>query len=485
MNRQEEISFIESELKIRLPKSYKDFLFNKGNGIAFGLPILGLPATYDLSTALGATALLRLSRPELQDFLAVRIYDNRMLCLDLSSVSQFDAPLVEINLNTSDTPQNLHKSFGEYLKNSEDSKREIKYGLERLKNIIARNKNSGREYNHTDNNVPFKARHWRVHRCCVHDLVVGLTAFRYNESFNGIEVDTFLSTEHPDYEKGHGTKALIALILADAYKNGTSMEVRFREKIIPKNLLSVLKSFDIKLQNQNEGIISHSESISIFSSLLGIQSDTKEIIQTLEKAKEATLQGVCFLINSRVWTTEEVNWLIINAPRVKAIIFGRDNPENRINYSESLSLGRCALALTKFKEKVQISSEDETNELEIKIANQLFVVSSFKSCSVDWLKDNLIYSIKTGETFNILSRPRSNWINIAEQIQSDINVIETQKGKKIILYSNDILSYPDFHSIFQAANKHPDLSYLIVPFSSEELDEEIIMKIKKARRYRA
>lgn len=485
MTKQQEISFIEHELNVRVPNSYGDFLWERGSDIAFGLPILGLPASYELSSVLGTTSLLRLARPELQNFLAIRSFDDRMLCLDLRSGNLADAPLVEISLNNSDAPINLDKSFAAYLKDSDKSKREIENGLEKLSNLILRNKKSGRAYKHTDNIVPFKARHWRVHRCCVHDLVVGLTAFRYNESFNGIEVDTFLSTEHPDYEKGHGTKALISLILADAYKNGTSMEVRFREKNIPQNLLSVLKSFDIKLQNQSEGIISHSESISIFSSLLGLQNDTKEKIQELEKAKEATLQGVCFLINSRVWTTEEVNWIIINSPRVNAIIFGRDNPENRFNYSESLSLGRCALSLTKFKEKVQISSEDGTNELEIKITIHLFVVSSLKSCSVDWLKDNLIYTIQSGEKFSVLSRPRSKWIDITEQIQSDVKAIETQKGQKIILYSNDILDFPDFNSIFQSANKYSDLSYLIVPFSSEELDEEIILKIKKARRYRA
>ena len=167
------------------------------------------------------------------------------------------------------------------------------------------------------------------------------------------------------------------------------------------------------------------------------------------------------------------------------MIFGRDNPEIRINYSESLSLGRCALALTKFKEKVQISSEDETNELEIKIVNQLFTVSSFKPCSVDWLNEDITYQMQASEVYKILSRPRSRWIDISEQVKSDIKAIETQSGKKIILYSNDILNYPDFHSIFQSVNKDSDLSYLIVPFSSEELDEEIITKMKKARRYRA
>lgn len=38
---------------------------------------------------------------------------------------------------------------------------------------------------------------------------------------------SFIATDHPDYEPGHGIKALTLLLLSDAYKNGASMEFRF------------------------------------------------------------------------------------------------------------------------------------------------------------------------------------------------------------------------------------------------------------------
>jgi hypothetical protein len=495
LNKQEEISFIETELKIRLPNSYRDFLLSKGNNIAFGLPILGLPATYDFSTALGATSLLRTARPELNKYLAIRIFDDRILCLDLSKENQTDAPLVEVSISSSEAPTPLPHSFGSYMKEAEQSKKTIEYGLRRIKNLYS-NK-LVKPYTHAakENKVPFKARDWRVHRCCVHDLIVGLTAFKYSEAFNGIEVDAFLTTDHTDYEEGHGTKALMTLVLSDAYRNGTSMEVRFtkfdsltKKRVadnIPRNLIATINSLGIKLQNQNEGIITHDESINIFSALLGIQNEARSKIKELELTNQATLQGVCFLINSRVWTIEQINWLILNAERVKAIIFGRDNPENRINYSESLSLGRSVLALTKLKEKIEISSDEEMNEVEIKISGEFFNISSFKSSSVEWLHENEFFEFEAEESFTVLSRPRSKWINFTEQIADDINSIKNEKGNKLILYSNDVINYTDFHSAFQCTNKLSDLNYLIVPFSAEEMDEEVISKMKKARTYRA
>lgn len=498
MNKQEEISFIESELKINLPKSYRDFLFNKGAGIAFGLPILGLPATYELSSVLGATSLLSLSRPELNNLLAIRIIGDRLLCLDLTKGNSLDAPLVEVSISSSENPSPVHNSFGSYLNESEQSKKQIEYGLRRIKNLYSNKLVKEYAHNKNEGKVPFKARDWRVHRCCVHDLVVGLTAFKYSEAFNGIEVDVFITTDHPDYEEGHGTKALMTLILSDAYRNGTSMEVRFtrfdlkeRARVadnIPRNLLHTLNSFGIKLQKQGEGKITHDESINIFSSLLGIQEDAKTKIKKLELANEATLQGVCFLINSRVWTIEQINWLIINSDRVKTIIFGRDNPENRINYSESLCLGRCVCALTKLKEKIEISSDEEVNEVEVKIKGEFFQLTSFKSCSIDWLPDNEYYDIEEGETITVLSRPREKWMNFKKQILEDVATIGKEKGKKIILYSSELSQYEDLNIMQSAIREAPHLSQLeffIIPISAEELDEEVITKMKKARTYRA
>ena len=498
MTRQEEISFIESELKVQIPNSYKDFLLSKGTGIAFGLPILGLPASYELTSSLGATSLLRTIRPELKNLLAIRLVDGRALCLDLTKTNHSDAPLVEVTFSPAEQPTIVHNSFRSYLNEAEQSRKQIEYGLRRIKNLYL-NK-LVKEYAHEENKgkVPFKAGDWRVHRCCVHDSVVGLTAFKYSEAFNGIEVDVFMTTDHPDYEEGHGTKALITLILSDAYRNGTSMEVRFtrfelkeRARVadnIPKNLLDTFHSFGIRLQRQTEGIITHDESINIFSSLLGIQEEAKAKIKKLELVNEATLQGVCFLINSRVWTIEQINWLIINSERVKAIIFGRDIPENRINYCESLLLGRSVCALTKLKEKIEKSSDEEVNEVEIKIKGEFFRLTSFKSCSIEWLSDNQNYVIEEGETITVLSRPREKWINFKEQMVEDITAIHKEIGKKVILYSSELFQYEELNAIQSAIRNTSELSQLeifIIPISAEELNEEVIKKMKKARTYRA
>lgn len=498
MNRQEEILYIESELKIHLSKTYKDFLLKVGTGVAFGLPVLGLPAKYELTTALGATSILRLARPDLNNLLAIRIFDDRMLCLDLKNGEQEDAPLVEVCLSSNEQPLNVHSSFARYMFESDQSKKQVEYALKRIKNLYSNNLVKEYSHNEKEGKIPFKARDWRVHRCCVHDLVVGLTAFKYSEAFNGIEVDVFITTDHPDYEEGNGTKALMTLILSDAYRNGTSMEVRFtrfdkKERarvvdIIPRNLVLTLNSLGIKLQKQSEGVITHDESINIFSSFLGIQEEAKAKIKKLELVNEATLQGVCFLINSRVWTIEQINWLIINSDRVKAIIFGRDNPENRINYTESLSLGRTVCALTKLKEKMETSSDDEVNEVEVKINGEFFHLTSFKSCSIDWRPNNEYYDIEGGETITVLSRPRAKWMDFKKQIIEDITTIRQEKGKKLILYSCEVLQYENLNGIQAAIGKTEDFGQLeifIVPVSVEELDEEVITKMKKARTYRA
>ena len=59
MDREKEISFIETELNVQIPNSYKEFILSKESDVAFGLPIRGLPETYDYSSTLGLTFLLR------------------------------------------------------------------------------------------------------------------------------------------------------------------------------------------------------------------------------------------------------------------------------------------------------------------------------------------------------------------------------------------------------------------------------------------
>jgi len=495
VNNLDEILLIEKEIDLNIPKFYNDYLSTRKINKVFGLELLGIQSTYDFSSVFGATLLLRLTRPLLRGYLVIRLLDERTLCLDLLKGNQNDAPLVEINLNTSDEPRSIHPSFIQYIEESQKSETEIKVGIKKIKHIVSLNNKRHKIYSHSNitNKIPFKARDWRIHRCCVHDSVVGLTAFRYNDYFNGIEVDTFLSTEHPNYEEGHGTKALLSLILSDAYRNGTSMEVRFTKygldgkriaDIIPNNLLSLISTFGIKLVKQDNGIITNCESINIYSLLIGIQNEVINIINTLELKNEGTLQGICFLINNRVWTIDQVNWLVLNSESIKYTIFGKCNPENRINYSHSLCLGRSVCAFNKLKETIIHSDIETINEVEVNIKGALLFLTSLKPCSIKWVSSSNLFHIDENETIAILSRPRSKWININDQINEDIVEFKDEKLRKIILYSNDVLNYPDFIQILKSFSINSELIILVIPYSAEELDDEVINKMKIAKKYR-
>lgn len=107
---------------------------------------------------------------------------------------------------------------------------------------------------------------------------------------------------------------------------------------------------------------------------------------------------------------------------------------------------------------------------------------------IDGLPDNECYDIEEGETITVLSRPREKWTNFKEQIIDDIATIGKEVGRKIILYNSEVFQYENLLAM-QAAIKSTasltKLDILIVPLTSEEMNEEVISKMKKARTYRA
>lgn len=503
MTDQKAILFIENKLNIQIPNSYKNFLINKGKDIVFGLPLLGLPATDELSSSLGATLVLRALRPELKKYLAVRIYEERILCLDLINDNKIDAPLVEVDINSAEQPVIVHNSFDNYLNESEKSKKQIEYGLNRIENLYSKKLVKTYDRKNKDGKIPFKARDWRIHRSCVHDRVVGLTAFKYNEYFNGIEVDVFLSTDHPDYEAGHGIKALLLLIFSDAYRNGTSMEIRFtqfeehstKNRIkdeIPIQLVQLFKDSQIKISELDEALITHKESVNLYEKIIGIDGESMEKVYKLEKENKLSMQGVCYLIASRIWMLDEVSWILLNSPRPEGILFGKDTPEKNLMYEESLNWGRAALAITKLRHKLEnslnIENEKKDNgnregDTTIRIENFVQHIAAHQTAILDWLITPSSIKIEIEEEITVLARPRRFYPLPEQLIKDDAKILKknSSKNRKFLLYNEDFLKIENCKKIADLLKKNSNIELLILPYNTNEIDEEINNRMKKSR----
>jgi hypothetical protein len=492
-----ELADIEKHLGVTFPESYRKFLEEEGSGLIYGLPIYGLPASQNIDSVWGATEALRLARPDIpSNYVVIRFMDSRALCIDL--INNGKDTLVEINLIGNEQPKKIHDSFALYLEEGKRSEDEINRALRRIENLF-RYENI-KEYDHKSDpeskskRLPFKAKDWRVMRSSVHDQIVGLTAFRHNEKFNGLEVNVFISTDHPDYEPGHGVRALMMLLLSDAYKNGATMEIRFTrhdpkkgERVpdrIPKHLMTLLGENKIRLSRYEEGIITHNESVNLYASILGITNELKERIKKYEAEERLSLQGVCYIISSRLWTIEEATWILFNCPRPEGVLFGRDVPEDRMKYLESLSYGRAALAVTKFRNKLENNISENEGDSLLEVDGPLWKIVPKQPSEIDWSISSETVGIIPEEKITVLSRSSRVMPNENQLITEDVNTLISNTkddSRKFILYSSDFSKVSNFKEIADRIKSKTDIEILLLPFNSKELDEEVNEKMSKAR----
>lgn len=496
----QEVSDIERNLGVAFPNSYKDFLLeNRKSNLANGLPIFGLSIDSEIDSVWGATETLRLARPDLPyKYIAIRFLDSRALCIEIDN-SKAEDPLFEINLTNDESPKRIHESFGKYIKECEKSEEEIDEAFSRIINLFNHDlkiydRNGKGELIES---IPFKARDWRIMRSSVHDQVVGLTAIRYNEEFNGLEVDVFISTDHPNYESGHGIRALMMLLLSDAYKNGATMEMRFTRFIIgqgrvtdkiPNNLVNLFKENKISLSKYAEGIITHSEAVNLYAAILGIKDDLKGKIREHEKEGRLSLQGLCYIVCSRLWTIEEASWILLNCPRPEGVLFGKDIPEDRIRYLESLSYGRTTLAMTRFRSKLENNIFEKEIESVVEVNGLIWMVIPRQSCELDWSISPDSIQIKPEERIAVLSRPRRISPNEEQLIEEDLLALTLNAkdgSKKFLLYSSDFLNIKNYIEIINRIRDKKDTQLIILPLSCKELDEEVNDRMAKARVVRA
>lgn len=511
INKQREILFLEKQLGVSLCKSYKKFLIEHRNPkqcIINGLPILGLFLNFGLTSVIGATAHLRKKRPDLpKSLIPIRLLDVRALCLDLENGAVDDAPLVEVNLEEKGTPPvQIHPSFKEYIEGGEKTKRRIQEAFEQIRKCREdTERKRERKFEHLKSVFHPRAEDWRPIRSCVHDEVVGLCALKYDPLKDALLVAGFIATDHPNYEKGHGIRNLALIVVSDAYKTGSSMRIifgkaifdrdgiyrRFQPQEIPNELVRLAEECGISFENRDKGEILPEEAISLYSELLEIPSDVKQKIDKLQ-GTGLTLQAFCYIIASNIWTKEEAIWLLYNHPRPEGILLGKDLPENRFFYLESLDYGRAALAVSRLKQKIFTDLEEKLPEDREKIycvtetKEKFWILKASHEFNLPWLTDDLEISIEPNQSILVLSRPHSivsDRIMNQKVIKDYFNLLKRKKVQnsiKALLGSEELKELENLKEILEKFKKKN--IYLVLPsFNCKELDEEVDKRMGKAR----
>jgi hypothetical protein len=474
---------LQALFNIQLPTSVRRWLVEGAPIVAGGLPLLGLPIGPDLDNAWGATQYLQALRPDLDpNFLVIRLVDDRVLCIDLGGSLDGKSPLVEIDCNTKGRPKDLNKSFEAFLQDAAFNDSLSHRIFDRVDELLQK---YGYSYDHMSGGKLPRAHQWRIVRSCVHDRLVGLAALRQNDQSDTTEIDLFEVADHPLYEPGHGVRSLLALVFADAYKAGSSMRLNFRAvpgirtATIPEEIVAFAQTSGVTLTRSRSGSIDHLEGSALFAAAVGLSAKT---ISSVQSKRMLALDSISYLAASRIWSLEEMDWLLDQCARPDVVLFGLNDAKDWLAYAEALTWGRAATLTSAFRAALNEDGEEGVEATSVEAVGSCFRFRVVRPTIGPWSTVGLL---KPGDTIALLPRPRLPLAFESSLIIADAKKLVGQLPDATFRLIAQSQEAPGIHT--QAVQKQLDemgVRLAVSPYSIADLDILVEAKFARASRIR-
>jgi hypothetical protein len=214
-----------------------------------------------------------------------------------------------------------------------------------------------------------KGRPWIPRRCTQQDWVLSVWVYRiFNAKF---EIALFLAEDCLFFVKDGGVVAALMYCLSDAYFHTGKMELRFcgeakrptlktgYEPVVPHSIVRVARTFGVVIQ-EGSNVISDSQGRELYVKITGFSQELLKLLQS----HNIDLVRTSFIVNRRVWTSEQVELFVRYSHEPKSILRGGSNPELFLLYQRDLLLLRFALLAERFKTLLKTSDGSDSLEIE-------------------------------------------------------------------------------------------------------------------------
>lgn len=477
-----EIGKLERYLKANFPSSYRRFLRERGTAIIGGHKILGFTVSSNEMSVVEATEILRRIRSDLpQTYIAISFKDD--LCLCFNAVEQVNDPrLIEVAMEQGGKVLTLPLTFSQYIEYFEKRKSSYKVALQRIKNRkrefettapdkIRRLKRLDFEGNEPEQTgdrkeqttLHSRAQDWHPRLFRLLDMVVAMSCFCYNFSLGCLEVDVFWAPNDARCEPDDMIKWLAASIFADALNLSGSANIIFtrdrweddqglipqslREKKpqripipLPGELVDYAQRQGVMFSQASQGRITHTEAVALWWKIVGLSDKAGEKVRELEEAGWLSRDWLCYVLTQGVWSCEEADWILQNAPRPEAVLLATDPPEYRLPHAETLAWARAALITARFVRKVVLdftggyAPEDDvpTPEYTLETDGPFQILRFENPYLLPWLhrRHREQLQVKAREAVLLLCRPRyplrCEWDT--EWLSGELALIASHKG---------------------------------------------------------
>ncbi len=179
------------------------------------------------------------------------------------------------------------------------------------------------------------------------NVIIGLAALRHDSVFDGLRVVVYLTCEAPHVGAHEGDRAMLGMMLCDAFQNGGTMEIRFgdrrREETVPPAIARFGRTAGVPVGQEDPACISPAEARDLFMAVTPMPEELRMRCEELFDRGILSPERLCFTLMAGVFTAIELDYIVAVTGRAGSILRGGATAVTSGSGSAEIEVCRAAL----------------------------------------------------------------------------------------------------------------------------------------------
>lgn len=146
---------------------------------------------------------------------------------------------------------------------------------------------------------------WSTYRLASKDIILGVVTHRFNATTKSLDVRSYFCGEHPIFKELEPTRALVVMLLCQAFQTGNTLELSF-EFGVPFDVRTLIEERTGQTISGHTTFLAREVTEPLFISLSGISSS----LQARIKDQGVRVGTVCYQIFRGTWSSFQINALL-------------------------------------------------------------------------------------------------------------------------------------------------------------------------------
>lgn len=335
---------------------------------------------------------------------------------------------------------------------------------------------------------------WKPVRHCVHDYVLGLASYRHDRKQNLLQVNSFITSDHDNFEAGSGTRALLELLLSEAFRAGGSLAIQFIPPnsghspdipAIPPDVRVFTALAGIDLPHEAEHLDPNTVR-GLFLFLSGLAEEGRRILLALDAEGRISIEQICYIALSGIWPAADLSSLLLWCPNPELLSSPGIELHRRGAMGGILSHTRAVLLASWAQAKIETILEMAALSMSADLLNPMSCLFPHvrvlrPSDSIELPCEDSSFVIRRGDSVALIPVGVPH-VHLIKGVEQAVRMTQGVNDKRALILPADYRQLNDSEQrSVTSITRESDVRILVCENDLTSLDLETISRINKAR----